>query len=47
MSLYYSNHFHKDIGMHKEVENVKNEGKDQKYIFKKVKSERGEGEDTK
>lgn len=45
--MYYSNHFHKGIAMHKEVENVKNEGKDQKYIFKKVKrSERGEDEDT-
>lgn len=48
MSMYYPNHLHKAIDMHKEEENVESEGKDQEYISQKSlkRSERGEGEDT-
>lgn len=48
MSVYYPNHLHKGIDMHKEEENVESEGKRPKVHLKKLKkkSERGEGEDT-
>lgn len=43
MSMYYPNHLHKGIDMHKEEKNVENKGKDRKYISQKVKKRVREG----
>ena len=37
--MYYPNHFHKGIDMHKTEENVESGGKDQEQNSQKVKTE--------